>query len=66
TGPSNGSVGEIRWGESHTAKFPSSWGFPAFDLAVCGRSLLGNVTSSWPAVLSTGSACLGLPGEVLL
>lgn len=65
TGASNDSVGEIRWGEAHTAAFPNSWVFPAFDLSVCGRSLLGNVTSSWPAVLSTGSACLDLPQEVL-
>lgn len=63
-GPSGDTSGNIAWGEIQTATRPSSWGFPAFDLKTCGHSLFGNVTSSWPAIISTGSACLGLPEEV--
>ncbi|CAM9146862.1 unnamed protein product [Ectocarpus sp. 6 AP-2014] len=63
SGSSSDTVGDVQWGQRLTAAFPSSWGFPAFDLAVCGRSLMGNITTFWPAVVSTGSACLGLPQE---
>lgn len=58
-------VADVEWGHAQTASFPSSWGFPAFDLQVCGRSMMSNITSFWPAVVSTGSACLGLPEEVI-
>lgn len=54
----------IRWGERYPASFPSGWIFQAFDPRVCGASLLDNISSSWPAVVSTASACLGLPSEV--
>eukprot|EP00903_Cladosiphon_okamuranus_P009233 g8814.t1 len=63
SGASSGTVGDIQWGEENTARFPNTWGFSAFDLSVCGRGMMGNVTSFWPAVVSTGSACLGLPEE---
>ncbi|CAM9721729.1 unnamed protein product, partial [Scytosiphon promiscuus] len=63
SGYSSESMGGIQWGESQMAEFPSSWGFSAFDLSVCGRSMMSNVSSFWPAVVSTGSACLGLPEE---
>ncbi|CAM9247766.1 unnamed protein product [Ectocarpus sp. 4 AP-2014] len=63
SGSSSNNVGDVQWGQRLTAAFPSSWGFPAFDLAVCGRSLMSNITTFWPAVVSTGSACLGLPQE---
>lgn len=54
----------IRWGERYPASFPSGWIFQAFDPRVCGASLLDNISSSWPAVVSTASACLGLPSEM--
>lgn len=65
TVPADGTAVDVEWGQAQTAAKPSSWGFPAFDLRVCERSMMGNITSFWPAVVSTGSACLGLPEEVM-
>jgi hypothetical protein len=39
--------------------------FPVFDLRICGRSLLYNFTSSWPAIVDTSGACLALPNDIL-
>eukprot|EP00752_Nemacystus_decipiens_P009624 g8599.t1 len=63
SGAFSGTDGGIQWGEVQTATFPNTWAFSAFDLSVCGRSMMSNVTAFWPAIVSTGSACLGLPEE---
>jgi hypothetical protein len=37
--------------------------FRVYHLKICGVDMFRNLTSSWHALVDTGSSCLGLPAE---
>lgn len=53
----------ILWGEVpvHWDTFHS---LRLYHLQICDVGILGNSTSSWPALIDTGSTCLGMPAAL--
>jgi hypothetical protein len=54
---------QIQWAERYSTMTRINHHLQMYNLQVCNVSIFGEYSSSWDAVIDTGSACLGLPTE---
>ena len=60
----DGQVGDAVWSEEPSSfESPNGYTFQAYEMSVCGTSIMANTSSHWPALVDSSATCLSLPGK---
>lgn len=54
---------QLVWSTGPSTLLTGFHSFDIYELKICGVNMFQNLTSSWHALVDTGSSCLGLPAE---